>query len=223
MPFKDKTGPAGAGPRTGLGAGGCPPETDEAEKSIAIKRLYRDAGFAPPKGKGIHTEKFHRCVVDVKKKIRDGKMPAGSNAHAICMNSIGVEGSVKPEHRQSKAAKGLMSEAMLIGAGRRTSQGNSRAQMLLNGLEVRQASLNDLRNNYIAEIGGYADAMRKGDWNNKYAIELIEHAIELKAILEELASNTSRQDQIRAEMRIKNLKDPVSKLTIGDVEAKEGP
>jgi len=221
MPLRDKTGPGGAGPKTGMGAGGCSPEEDEVEKSLAIKKLYRDAGFTPPKGKGIHTEKFHRCVVDVKKKIRDGKMGEGSDPYAICMNSLGAAGAVKPEHQRSKVAKALVADSMTV-RGRRSVR-QSRIDMLLAGLAERMKTLRDERDYYIAEIYGYADAMKRGDWQNKYALKLIEHANELATILDEMATNEARQTELRAELQLQSLRDKVSPPTIGEVEAKEGP
>ena len=67
--------------------------------SKAIIDLYKKVGLTPPKGKkGIHSASFHSCVVAVTKKIQQGKMPKGSNAHAICMESIGRAGAVKKSH-----------------------------------------------------------------------------------------------------------------------------
>lgn len=67
-----------------------------------ITALYRNAGFKPPKGKGIHTMKFHRCVVDVMKKIRAGDLPKGSSPHAICMESLGKETAVHQAHQRAE-------------------------------------------------------------------------------------------------------------------------
>ena len=189
--------------------------------SAKIKRLYREAGFTPPKGKGIHTEKFHRCVVDVKKKIRDGKMPAGSNPYAICMNSIGASGAVKPEHQRNKLAKALVEEAMTI-RGRRTVQGQSKLNLLMVGLSSRMETLRQERDYYTAEIYGYADAMRRGDWDQKYARKLIEHANEMKAILDEITNNEARQLELRAQIQLEEL-GGAPNPTIGEVEAKQGP
>jgi len=68
--------------------------------SEEIRKLYQDAGFTPPKGKGIHTYEFHKCVVGVKKKIRDGKLPKTTNPYSMCMKSLGVTKAVKPSHRR---------------------------------------------------------------------------------------------------------------------------
>ena len=70
--------------------------------SEAIKALYRRAGFKPPKGKGIHTKKFHEMVVYLLKKKRS----AGSkvkkkikNVWAVAMSILGKERAVKKAHR----------------------------------------------------------------------------------------------------------------------------
>jgi hypothetical protein len=63
--------------------------------SEQIKKLYTDAGLTPPKGKGIHTEAFHRCVVSVMKK------GGADDPHAICMAQLGRDKSVKKAHRSS--------------------------------------------------------------------------------------------------------------------------
>jgi len=36
--------------------------------SARIKAMYRAAGFTPPKGKGIHTVRAHRAVIEYLKK-----------------------------------------------------------------------------------------------------------------------------------------------------------
>jgi uncharacterized OsmC-like protein len=63
-----------------------------------IKKLYRDAGLKPPDGKGIHTAAFHRCVVQLKKKMRAGKSKK-VNPYAVCMASLGAAKAVKKGHR----------------------------------------------------------------------------------------------------------------------------
>lgn len=62
--------------------------------SIAIKAKYRKAGLKPPKGKGIHTAVFHRCVIKVTKKggVR--------SPHAVCMARLGRSRAVKKAHRR---------------------------------------------------------------------------------------------------------------------------
>jgi hypothetical protein len=59
-----------------------------------IKRMYRKAGLTPPNGKGIHSEKFHRCVIDVTKK------GGVTSPHAVCMASMGRNKAVKKSHWQ---------------------------------------------------------------------------------------------------------------------------
>ena len=192
--------------------------------SRKIERMYRKEGLKPPNGKGIHTEKFHRCVVKVEGKIKAGKLPAGSSAHAICMASMGADAAVKPKHRKSKATKALMKEAMMLGkVGRRTVQGQSRLKVLLAGLESRMSDLRTERDFYAAEIYGYADAMKRGDWDHRYSRKLIEHANELAAILDEMTTNEARQSELRAQLQLEDLQGKVSQPSIAQVEAKEGP
>jgi hypothetical protein len=64
--------------------------------SKKIKAMYRKAGMKPPKGKGIHTEKFHRCVTKV------GKRGGVTNPYAVCMASLGKKKAVKKSHRRKK-------------------------------------------------------------------------------------------------------------------------
>jgi hypothetical protein len=63
-----------------------------------IKSLYTRAGLTPPKGKGIHTIKYHKCVVAIKSK-------GGKNAkyaNAICMKSIGRNEAVNKSHQRKQ-------------------------------------------------------------------------------------------------------------------------
>ena len=60
----------------------------------AIKEMYRKAGVKAPDGKGVHTARFHRCVVQVSKD------PSIESPHAVCMKSLGVAGAVKKGHRR---------------------------------------------------------------------------------------------------------------------------
>lgn len=57
-----------------------------------IREMYEKAGLRPPPGMGIHTEKFHRCVIKVKKK---GKI---RSPYAVCMESIGPKKAIKKSH-----------------------------------------------------------------------------------------------------------------------------
>jgi len=68
--------------------------------SEKIKKMYRDAGLTPPDGKGIHTEAFHRCVIDVTKK------GGVESPHAVCMESLGRNKAVKKGHRRYKLKSG---------------------------------------------------------------------------------------------------------------------
>ena len=68
--------------------------------SERIKRIYAKAGVKAPNGKGIHKEKFHRCVVKVTQDIRAGKLPKGSSAHAICMDTLGPKKAIRKSHRR---------------------------------------------------------------------------------------------------------------------------
>jgi hypothetical protein len=70
--------------------------------SKSIKKMYREKGLTPPKGKGIHTKKFHKCVVSVKsKKKEQGKSEEDQpNPYAVCMSSMGREEAVRKEHRR---------------------------------------------------------------------------------------------------------------------------
>lgn len=63
--------------------------------SRKIRAMYKKAGIKAPNGKGIHTEKFHKCVVDVSKK------GGVKNPHAVCMASIGKEKAVKKSHQRN--------------------------------------------------------------------------------------------------------------------------
>lgn len=63
--------------------------------SKKIKAMYRKAGVKAPDGKGIHTEKFHRCVIKVTKS------GSAVNPHAVCMAELGKEKAVKKSHRRA--------------------------------------------------------------------------------------------------------------------------
>lgn len=64
-----------------------------------IRELYKEAGLNPPNGKGVHTEKFHKCVVDVKKK------GTAKSPYAVCMASIGPEKAIKKTHLRIKGVR----------------------------------------------------------------------------------------------------------------------
>lgn len=64
-----------------------------------ISKLYRSAGLKPPKGKGLHTMRFHRCVVECAKgqgSVIEGKV----NCWAVCMESIGKKKAVQKVHQK---------------------------------------------------------------------------------------------------------------------------
>ena len=61
-----------------------------------IRKLYRGTGLKPPKGKGVHTVKFHRCVTKVAQKNKN------VNPYAVCMHSLGVKKAVRKGHRRKK-------------------------------------------------------------------------------------------------------------------------
>lgn len=70
-------------------------------ESEEIKKMYRDAGLKPPDGKGIHTKKFHSCVIQ---NTLDAKKTGKKvNPHAICMASLGKEKAVKKAHQKSES------------------------------------------------------------------------------------------------------------------------
>lgn len=65
------------------------------EQEPAIAKVYRDAGFEPPAGKGMHTLAFHTCAVQYLKKglSRD-------EAYKRCMGGLGPDAAVRAEHRR---------------------------------------------------------------------------------------------------------------------------
>lgn len=62
--------------------------------SARIKQLYRSVGLKAPKGRGIHTVAFHRCVVKVTK--RGGVR----SPHAVCMAKLTPKRAIKKAHRR---------------------------------------------------------------------------------------------------------------------------
>jgi len=71
---------------------------------IRIVSMYRDAGFNPPAGgKGIHTEKFHRCVTDI--GMKQGSLYEPYNAFTVCMKTVGADDAIRPEHRNTEEYK----------------------------------------------------------------------------------------------------------------------
>jgi len=68
--------------------------------SKKIKKMYRKAGLKPPKGKGIHTLKFHKCVVSCKVGQRKKHRKKVTSCYAVCMASIGRKKAVRKAHRR---------------------------------------------------------------------------------------------------------------------------
>ncbi|MDD1444072.1 hypothetical protein MEO93_27765 [Dolichospermum sp. ST_sed3] len=68
--------------------------TEEIDETKDVNAMYRKAGMTPPKGKGIHTKKFHKCVTDV------GAKGDIDNPFAVCMSKLGRDKSVKSSHRR---------------------------------------------------------------------------------------------------------------------------
>jgi len=65
--------------------------------SKAIKQLYRNAGFKPPKGRGLHTIAFHRKAIQIKKS---NPSYSWSQAYATAMKILGRNKAVKKSHRR---------------------------------------------------------------------------------------------------------------------------
>ena len=57
--------------------------------------MYKSAGVAAPRGKGIHTEIAHSCVIDYLKKGF-----SKDEAWKRCMGELGKR-AVKPGHRRT--------------------------------------------------------------------------------------------------------------------------
>lgn len=62
--------------------------------SKTILGMYKEAGLKPPKGKGIHTKKFHEVVIGLMKKNEV------DNPHAVAMTILGRKKAVKKSHRR---------------------------------------------------------------------------------------------------------------------------
>ena len=73
-------------------------------RCIRIVSMYIDTGFNPPAGgKGIHTEKFHRCVTDI--GMKQGGLYEPYNAFTVCMKTVGADDAIRPEHRNTEEYK----------------------------------------------------------------------------------------------------------------------
>lgn len=70
--------------------------------SERIRRIYKRAGQKAPDGKGIHTERFHRCVATYLKKGLSYK-----EAAKRCMGGIGRDLAVKKAHWKSPVARAV--------------------------------------------------------------------------------------------------------------------
>lgn len=68
--------------------------------SKAIKKLYTDKGLTPPKGKGIHTYKFHDIASSVMQKKKQGKSKV-KEPYALAMSMLGRNKAVNPSHWQT--------------------------------------------------------------------------------------------------------------------------
>jgi len=79
---------------------------EEVDESEDIKAMYKKAGIKAPDGKGIHTKKFHECVIGVLKGDKEGKLKY-ENAAAICMSRLGRDKAVRKSHwaKESKSEK----------------------------------------------------------------------------------------------------------------------
>lgn len=69
--------------------------------SEKIRKMYKSAGVPFPKGggKGIHTSKFHKLAISIKKKNPQYDM---SRCYKIAMGVLGPGKAVKKAHRRSK-------------------------------------------------------------------------------------------------------------------------
>lgn len=64
----------------------------------SIKSMYRRKGVRPPKGKGVHTRKFHQMASSI---MQSGSL--GRNAaYATAMKKLGRNKAVKKSHWRGK-------------------------------------------------------------------------------------------------------------------------
>jgi len=63
--------------------------------SKKIREMYKKAGVPAPDGKGIHTEKFHRMAIGIKKSNPGYSM---ERAYRIAMGQLGRDKAVKKSH-----------------------------------------------------------------------------------------------------------------------------
>ena len=64
-----------------------------------IKKLYTSKGLTPPKGKGLHTKKFHEIASSVMAK------GGNVNPYAVAMAKLGRNKAVKKSHQSSDYKK----------------------------------------------------------------------------------------------------------------------
>lgn len=85
-------------------------DLDETEE---IKKIYRKAGVTPPKGKGVHTAKFHKMAAGILKSMKPKSesvditewTPSEEQkriAYATAMKRLGKQKAVKKGHRRRK-------------------------------------------------------------------------------------------------------------------------
>lgn len=67
-----------------------------------IKQLYRNAKMKPPKGKGEHTEAFHKRAIAIKKSNPEYSMDI---AYATAMKQLGRNKAVNPSHWSENVKK----------------------------------------------------------------------------------------------------------------------
>ena len=72
--------------------------------SEEIRSFYKKAGLAAPDGKGIHTERFHKTAIGIKKKNPSYPM---SRCYKIAMGTVGRDKAVYKSHRR----EGYLAEA----------------------------------------------------------------------------------------------------------------
>ena len=53
MPFRNGTGPGGLGPKTGKGAGNCPPGRSEVGRAVGGRRTGSGRGLGAGRGRGM--------------------------------------------------------------------------------------------------------------------------------------------------------------------------
>ena len=67
--------------------------------SEEIKKIYKIKGLTPPKGKGMHTRKFHEIASSIMKK------GGAKEPYAVAMSMLGRNKAVKKSHWQAAVDK----------------------------------------------------------------------------------------------------------------------